>query len=182
MNSNLQTINNMKTTQYAGIDYGLGRTNVSKSGIRFGVIHHNELGQSWYDGSEANYGEPTCPKCGNKANKARKSDFHCPGCKYHFDSDEAYGDSPQSFYVDSDGYKAEQGGEDCDIFVILSPYFTYAQFCSPCAPGACYLVNSLETPSENNRAYCFGHDWFEGGVAPYPVYSVETGEIVNPTA
>jgi hypothetical protein len=26
------------------------------------------------------------------------------------------------------------------------------------------------------KAYCLGHDWFDDGRAPYPVYSVETGE------
>ncbi len=171
--------NTMKT--YAGIDYGLGKTNVSKSGIRYGVIPANDVGSQWYDSAEANYGKPTCPKCGNEANKARKSDFHCPRCKYHFDSDEAYGDTPNSFFVDDGEIKAEQSGDDSDIFVMQSPYFTYAQFCSPCAPGACYLLNSLESPSDNNRAYCLGHDWFEDCVAPYPVYSIETGELVNPT-
>jgi len=30
-----------------------------------------------------------------------------------------------------------------------------------------------------NACYCFGHDWFEDGKAPYPVYSVETGELVE---
>jgi hypothetical protein len=30
------------------------------------------------------------------------------------------------------------------------------------------------------KGYCFGHDWFEGGKAPYPVFSVKTGELVLP--
>ncbi len=165
-------------TEYAGIDYGLGRTNVGKEGIRFGVIPANDVGQAWFDAAEADYGDPSCPKCGNKANKARKADYHCPRCKYHFDADEAFGDTPRSFKLDDGEYKATQGGDDCDIFILSSPYFTYAQFCSPCAPGACYLRNPLETPLEGNRAYCFGADWFEGNKAPYPVYSVATGKLI----
>lgn len=171
----------MKLTTYKGINYA-GHTDANrnnKTGIRFGVIPANEVGQSWYDSSEADYGDPTCPKCGNKPNKARKADYHCPGCKYHFDSDEAYGETPQAFTLNDGEYKAEQSGEDCDIFILDSPYFTYAQFCSPCAPGACYLLNPLESPEPDNKAYCFGHDWFDDGKAPYPVYSVATGMPVN---
>ena len=51
-----------------GIDYGLGQLNVDRSsGIRFGVIPQNELGESWFDSAEAHYGDPHCPKCGNSA-------------------------------------------------------------------------------------------------------------------
>jgi hypothetical protein len=31
----------MKTTDYAGIDYGHGKSNISEAGIRFGVIGQN---------------------------------------------------------------------------------------------------------------------------------------------
>jgi hypothetical protein len=179
-------------TNYAGIDYGLGRTNVSPYGIRFGVIPHGDVGQAWYDSSEADYGEPTCPKCGNAAKPAKGeysrydhawheyADYVCHRCKQVFGSESAFGDEPKAFRYDADEVEAQQGGDDCDIFILKSPYFTYAQFCSPCAPGACYLRKELEEPVESNRAYCFGHDWFEEGKAPYTVYSVETGEVVLP--
>jgi ribosomal protein L37AE/L43A len=170
----------MSATSNKGIDYGLGRTNIGNAGIRFGVIPHYDIGSPWYDSAEADYGDPSCPKCGNKANKARKSDYHCTGCKYHFDSDEAFCDTPQAFKLDDGEYKATQGGDDCDVFILESPFFTYAQFCSPCAPGACYLRNPLDAPNDGNKAYCFNHDWFESGVAPYTVYSVKTGEVVQP--
>lgn len=199
----------MKTTDYAGIDYGLGKTNINKdTGIRFGVIPANHVGQAWYDSSEPDYGEPTCPKCGNKAverhtvseqlengvavsvddetreayepyRKHGFNEYACDDCKILLSSDDVWGDNPHGFTLDDGEYKAEQGGDDCDIFILKSPYFTYAQFCSPCAPGACYLLNNIETPSDNNKAYCFGHDWFEDGKAPYPVYSVESGLLVN---
>src|SRR5690606_21275898 len=36
---------------------------------------------------------------------------------------------------EKDGYKIT-GCLDFDLFVLNSPYFTFAQFCSPCVPGA----------------------------------------------
>ena len=46
-------------TNYKGIDYGLGKTNIDKtSGIRYGVISQHSVGQAWYDESEAYYGTP----------------------------------------------------------------------------------------------------------------------------
>jgi len=55
-------------TNYIGIDYGRGETNIDKlTGIRFGVINQGEVGQAWFESAEADYGKPTCPKCGNEA-------------------------------------------------------------------------------------------------------------------
>lgn len=48
---------------------------------------------------------------------------------------------------------------------------------APCAPGAGYLSNPCP---DGPKTYCFGHDWFENDVAPYPVYRVDTGELVPP--
>ena len=56
----------MKSTEYAGIDYGLGQSNINHdTGIRFGVIHQNAVGQAWFDESEPFYGMLECPECGN---------------------------------------------------------------------------------------------------------------------
>ncbi len=93
------------------------------------------------------------------------------------DNYEGTGDCTRMFY-ERDGCRLQIDGSG-DLWVLESPYFTYAQFCSPCAPGACYLLNALETPDENNRAYCLWSDWFDDGKAPYVVYSVATGQIVN---
>lgn len=57
-----------------------------------------------------------------------------------------------------------------DIFILKSPFYTLCGLCSPCAPNAGYLTSEGEY-----MTYCFGHDWFEGGKAPYTVYSVKTG-------
>lgn len=150
-------------TTYPGIDYAIGTSanRDTKTGIRYGVINQNELLQAWADASEPVYPEPD-----HELTEEEEEEFN--------EFCEAVG-----FEYDGEGIKA-QCGEDGDIFIVASPYFTYAQFCSPCAPGACYLTNYLEEPLESNRAYCFGHDWFEDGKAPYPVYSVETGKLVEP--
>lgn len=197
---------NMKTA-YAGIDYGLGRTNISDTGIRFGVIPMNEVSQAWSDSSEAQYGEPTCPECSGKVvdrhvrvescatgvavildDEARETykensehgfmEYACDACKLLLAGEDVFPEDPREFTYEAEGYALRQGHDDCDIWVMRSSYFTYAQFCSPCAPGACYLLNPLDEPSEANKAYCLGHDWFDDKKAPYPVYVVATGKLL----
>lgn len=104
-------------------------------------------------------------------------DYACANCRKVLGSDLVFGDEPVGHYLDDGEYKATQGGDDCDVFVLQSPYYTHAQFCSPCAPGACFLLNPCEG---GPKAYCFGHQWFDGDKAPYPVFSVATGEPVLP--
>ncbi len=108
------------------------------------------------------------------------AEYHCADCAHSFDSEDAYGEQPISWYVDDGEYLAEQSGDDCDIFIVKSPYYTRAAFCSPCAPGACYLTSPVD---DGERAYCFGHDMFwdsEEGCAPYPVYRVDDNTLVPP--
>lgn len=173
----------MGKTDYAGIDYSGPGSVVNmdpNTAIRYGVIPANEVGQYWYEESEANY-YYACPECGKEFGFEFPDMDKCPDCGHEFDDYTWDMLEPYSFSYEGDGYAMEQGGDDADIFVMDSPFFTYAQFCSPCAPGACYLLNWLEEPSENNRAYCLGHDWFEGGIAPYPVYDFKTGKEVKPS-
>ena len=96
----------------------------------------------------------------------------CPECEVsllnEFDCVE-----PLGFVLDDGEYRAECG-EDGDIFITKSPYYTLCQFCSPCAPGAGYVMNTV---NDGVKAYCFGHDFFDDGKAPYPVYSVKTNEL-----
>lgn len=170
-----------------GIDYGLGKTNIDlDSGIRYGVIHTNHLHEWIWESFEPYYGEPSCPSCEGTVEEVFYNtdeevedyvdkDFTCHYCKESFYSDEVYPMEPYNWYIDDGKYVATLD-EMGDVFITKSPYYTHAQFCSPCAPGACYLTNP--TP-EGDRAYCFGPDFFEEGQCPYPVYSVETGELVN---
>lgn len=163
-----------------GIDYGCGRTNVSPSGIRYGVIPINSVSQAWCDSSEPFYPN-TCPHCGNEPASGRKiTDLHrCPSCKKPLSENDFEYAEPSSYYIDDNDYTAESD-DSGDIFITKSLYYTYSQFCSPCAPGAGYLLSPLDEKDENNRCYCFGHDFFEDNKAPYPVYSVETNELILP--
>lgn len=76
----------------------------------------------------------------------------------------------------ADGYAGRVDAAG-DLFLTKAPYYTHAQFCSPCAPGAGHLENPC--PS-GPKTYCLGRDWFEAGAAPYPVYAVDTNEEVTP--
>lgn len=111
-------------------------------------------------------------------------------------NDRYEGGDERSWLWEEDGYELS----NCllsDVFVSKSPYFTYAQFCSPCVPGACNLDNPFEglaVPSGHAsfaedygaeaqaigyvRCYCLGHDFFDGEKAPYEVFSVATGKRV----
>jgi len=230
------------TTEYPGIDYGRGQSNIDHdTGIRYGVINQNEVLQAWADSSEADYGDAECPECQGDAvdydndkhgdwdyEKHECADYACEECKKVFGSESAFPEEAYSYYFIDDGYQAECSDDMGDIFITKSPYFTYCQFCSPCAPGAGYLINPVKEENGGVKTYCFGHDWFEeketGNIiecqycngtgirpedrdtplglscgtgyvpcwacekgkvkemtakAPYPVYSVETGDLVD---
>jgi len=176
-----------------GIDYGMGKTNIdNETGIRYGVINQIELLQAWCDESDAEYGPACCPDCGNELEKVEDIDgadiepeaqlafddtddeYWCMSCNKGIDDDELWDCAePIRHYISNNGLVAECG-DSGDIFVIESPYYTLAEFCSPCAPGAGYIMSKGDI-----KAYCFGHDWFEGGKAPYKVYSVENDRIVG---
>jgi hypothetical protein len=179
-----------------GIDYGRGLVNIDQStGIRYGVIPANAV-EYWHDVAEVDYGPPTYPRCGSEsiaefeprrgskkraalvAQAAEVGGFdlaRCKACGEISDGDELCGESCMTF-VHSGGVEAFCG-EDGDIFIVASPYYAHAAFCSPCAPGACYLLNEH---GDGAKAYCLGHDWFDDGGAPYRVFSVATGEEVMP--
>lgn len=161
-----------------GTDYGMGMTNIDReTGIRYGVIHANDVGQAWFDESEPIYPDPTCENCDLELLGIDVSDdYTCPNCGHEGSGDFMDCAEPSGFRYEGGGYIAYQDQDDPDIFVIKSPYYTRAQFCSPCAPGACYLKN--QTP-EGERAYCFGPDWFEDNVAPYAVYRVSDDTLVE---
>ena len=178
---------------YTGIDYGMGTTNIDRStGIRYGCIsQHSLCPESFHDSMESVYPDPSCPECGGEVipsdeikhrdlwetrTKYGCFDYACLRCRQGFSSDSACADEPIGLeYVDEE-YELTSC-LDSDVMVIRSPFYTYAQFCSPCVPGA----GSLDSPMpEGVRTYALGHDWFEGGVAPYPVYRVADNSIVEP--
>jgi hypothetical protein len=139
------------------------------------------------DNADGDYGPATCPNCGNEALDiddeavpeldAMPDDwtdeghnYACLSCKLMFWADAAFGDEPLGWDYEGTEYTATQSGDDSDIFITRSPYYTRGPFCSPCAPGAVYLPDAK---GEGARAYCFGPDWFdEDNPCPYPVYRV----------
>lgn len=183
----------------AGIDYGMGTTNRdAKTGIRYGVISANSIMPECLDCVDFDYGDPACPKCGNIVFDATEddsedvdengndvdhpqyghgcADFFCSTCRHTLDSGDCYGDEPNGWSLTEDGYQLTSCLDNA-VFVLASPYYTKAQFCSPCVPGA----GNLDSADEDGiETYCLGHDWFEGNKAPYPVYSVATRELVEP--
>ena len=156
-------------TSDVGIDWGGGACNVNKeTGIRFGVIPVNDLDPDfWNEGSSADYGSPTCG----------------------FDSGYASDAQPIGYDLDDGEYLAHLDWGDSDVCVLKSPYYTHAQFCGQCTPGA----GNLRTPVEGGpRTYCFGPDCFRPNgddeitgeyngkktSCPYPVYRVADDELV----
>ena len=164
------------------IDYGRGVTNINlKTGIRYGVISMNSI--SGYALDDLVYDYPfSCPNCGNEdlaKSKSTKYDYYCHNCRTWHMEEDCCGEESIGFHYDEDGYKLV----DCldnDIMVIESPFYTFTDFCSPCVPGAgnlnCFDIDGVKT-------YCLGLDWFDSGdedrKCPYPVYSVETGILIN---
>ena len=153
-------------------------TNIdTKTGIRYGVMHQAEVLQAWADSSEPVY-VYCCPYCGNGPLKKGANAKRCPNCYHKIDPDNDFDYiEPVCFRYEDDGYTCEQSYDDTDIFIMESPYYTLCQYCSPCAPGAGYIMHEVEN---GVKAYCFGHDWFDSGKAPYHVYRVTTGEEVLP--
>jgi len=166
-----------------GIDYSPPGSTVNRdpdTGIRYGIISLHALHPEACEDFEAEY-DARCPHCGaDVPDDTHFTRFQAPtyltanGVEKRPGEDDQYGDEPDRQVLNTTEYKGSIDSS-MDAWCFKSPYYTLAAFCSPCAPGAC----SLSTPCEDGeRAYCFGHDWFDGGVAPYPVYSVETGEPV----
>ena len=99
----------------------------------------------------------------------------------------------ENYENDNHGYEYEDKEYTlhiCDdnfgIFVIKSPYYTFTKQCSPCAPGAGDLDNSI-SPQEYEKgdynafmygtvkAYCLPRDYFDDEYAkiPYRYYRVD---------
>lgn len=192
----MKTKGNMNTTNYTGIDYGLGRANIdSKTGIRYGVISQHTPDQDAVQNIWQNCRDLSFEAFQDEAKLKLR------GVLDEYFSDWKHDDKPSNLDMAvqnafesieqelNDSYECDGSAEmlferdgykittclDSDLMILTSPYFTHAQFCSPCVPGAGNLDNYC---ADGAKTYCLGHDWFEDNKAPYPVYSVETGEQV----
>jgi hypothetical protein len=177
-------------TDYPGIDYSLGQANVDQeTGIHYGVIALHELLPEAADdifttGDDLGFEEMQIQAKADLAaaiasavenygsvDAEKAAEEIIDNLEWH----DCMGVSGPYEYS-SEGITVRTMSDNTEIFVLKSPYYTHSQFCSPCAPGAGYLMNPCP---DGPRTYCLGHDWFEGRKAPYPVYSVETGELVE---
>jgi hypothetical protein len=114
-----------------GIDYSNGQANFDpKTGIHFGVIAQNDVMEMWAECSVPDFGEPVCPRCGNKAVPSEEAtedlnsydiegdaEFACKECLFAFDSEHAYGDEPIGYSYVENGYKLSDC-LDTDIMVL----------------------------------------------------------------
>lgn len=184
----------------AGIDYGLGQTNIDHaSGIRYGVISPHSLSgdalSEIYDhGDNLTYAravEEAHADIGAALTRvlddlgvlpwkdADKSAYVAEVAGAVWDhieqdwNDRYEGDGDEHYRYEREGYIIETSS--LGLYVIASPYFTLAPFCSPCAPGA----GDLDTARDSGvKTYCLGADWFKDDRAPYPVFRVEDGSEV----
>jgi hypothetical protein len=173
---------------YAGIDYGLGKTNIdTNTGIRYGVIHSNRLASwAWDDitsqGVDMDYEDSRDELLSSlsfaiqSVLEERARNFDAKEIAESIVDDlefdyESHGDCRRYRYVTKE---TEFGTcSDGDIFVVKSEFYALCQFCSPCAPGAGYLESEGGV-----KAYCLGPDWFDGAM-PYKCFRVSDDSEVK---
>jgi len=167
----------------ASIDYGMGQSNCDQAtGIRYGVIPLSDLASHAFNEIQSNgidegY-EDFMSAMKDDLSSAIKdaledycSNFDAKDIAQDIISDldlnyESTGDCTRYSY-DKDGLIL-QLCSDGDIFVIESPFYAMASYCSPCAPGAGYLRTEGDV-----KTYCLGPDWFDSdNQMPYQCFSV----------
>ena len=193
---------NYRGIDYSGINGTCNRD--ADTGIRYGILSANtpELTEWLWESVESVY-LPYCPHCNEQLDEDWDGEHNqvavaidavadeaytdeelddlcnpiCPHCNSTIEDGEQWPDcaEPDSNILQGDGIEGFVDSNN-DIWVTKSPYYTHAQFCSPCAPGAGHLKNPCQ---DGPKTYCLGHDWFGNNVAPYPVYYVATGELVS---
>jgi len=98
----------------------------------------------------------------------------------------------ESFLYEQKGYKLTH----ClhfDIFILQSPYYTYAPSCSPCVPNVGNLnsrrkLKDIEDPNYLERqcgalgifkTYCLGPEWFDQeSPCPYPAWRIADNYLI----
>ncbi len=171
-----------------GIDYGrIGQSNRNtETGIHYGVIPLNDLCEGafdtfFHDGTDVDF-EGHKDELKRSLASAIEAVLKESGHDSCNDSEslaaEIVDNMQWDAYESCDGTRYDYVGEgyhldlhrDGDVFVLESPYYTFAPFCSPCAPGAGYLRNGAA--EGDCKTYCLGADWFEDEKVPYPIYRV----------
>lgn len=155
----------------AGIDYSRGTANVNtETGIHYGCISLNSLAGHVWEDVESIYPdeiEVECPEC-HAIHVTSANDWYTCECGREFDL------SAEWDFAEPIGQDFGAGTEYSEslnaLFVTDSEFYTFGNFCSPCAPGAV----DLDSPNPDGvKAYCLGFDWFDSdNPCPYPVYRV----------
>lgn len=182
----------MWKTDYAGIDYSRGQSNYDpETGIAYGIIAQNSvmpeaLDDVMFNGEDLGF-ESFRQQVKEELQSAVTSVLGT------YSSAECSDEEAQEIYDMFDeelgeGYSMGESGpweytegnltvrlDETNLWVFKSAYYTKAQYCSPCMPGAGNLDTSCE---DGPKAYCLGADWFEDGKAPYPIYRVDNDELV----
>jgi hypothetical protein len=187
-----------------GIDYGMGLANIdNETGIRFGVISpHSVNGDSLqciYDNGENLTHAAAIAEAKERITFALRNVFNGLGMlPYDYRNgdrtpkadaylapivDAVWDDVEQDFNdhyeEDSDTYRYSEDGyvletSSLGIYVIRSPFYTFAAFCSPCCPGAGNLDSPRLTAESGVKTYCLGPDWFDNDecTMPYTAFNV----------
>lgn len=172
------------------IDYGHGTTNIDlETGIRYGAISWASISPDMLGAFEPDYGDPTCPNCtgpvvdyDEEAHGEYKDvstayhymlscnscpDYACELCELYMDAEAVYPEEPSVWYYEDEEYRVISMLDGSSYLVLKSPYYTWAEFCSPCIPGAGDL-NSPAEIGQGAKTYCLGDDWFDSEHAPCP--------------
>jgi hypothetical protein len=180
----------------AGIDYGMGTTNMDhETGIRFGVIPSNDIMPEAFDDIASNGDDVDFEAHKDAVKVSLEAAIEAVLNEYNHERSNSSGDMAEDlvdnlewdgyegtgdctrYVYEADGYKL-QTCSDGDIFVLKSKFYTFAPFCSPCAPGAGYLRDASDDEM-CSKTYCLNSDWFSDEFpCPYPVYEVETGTCI----
>lgn len=188
-----------------GIDYGMGQANIdTATGIRYGVISpHSVNGDALEDiytnGDNLSHagaiaeakeritfalrsvldGLGLLPYDYRNGDKTPKADAYLEPIvdgvweSIEQDFNDRYEEDNDTYRYEQDGYVLETSS--LGIYVVKSPFYTYAAFCSPCCPGAGNLDSPRLTPEAGVKTYCLGLDWFDKDqcTCPYSVFKVE---------
>jgi len=175
-----------------------------KTGIHYGVISPNSISSEAL--SDLCFGSNSTDPHYEEGKKELLDDLKqfCEDHYLNFEqiNTDSFEDQFNDHYENSDGqydyedtdYKMHISGDNFGIFVIKSPYYTYTKQCSPCAPGAGNLDNSISKAEyekgDHNafmygtvKAYCLPRDFFDNEYAKiqYRYYNVsDDKEVLKP--